>query len=60
LEWQFRQVLGEVGVFAWKTPFVVLAVKVPLATVSVTQFAQFAVAAAVVWQLVQSERVTAL
>jgi hypothetical protein len=54
LEWQSTQVEGAVGTLPWKIPFAVLAVKVPLATVSVTQFAQFVAAAEVAWQLVQS------
>jgi hypothetical protein len=56
LEWQSWQVVGVVATFAWKTPFVVLAVEEPLAEFSVTQFAQFVAAAAVAWQLVQSPR----
>jgi hypothetical protein len=53
--WQSWQEIG-VAAFAWKTPFVVLAVKVPLATVSVVQFIQFVAAAALAWQLLQSPK----
>jgi hypothetical protein len=38
----------------WKTPRELLAVEVPLATLSATQLAQFEAAAAVAWQPVQS------
>jgi hypothetical protein len=58
-EWQVEQVAGVPVTFVWNTPLVVRAVEVPLATLSVTQFAQFAVAAAVSWQPVQSGSVTA-